>query len=236
MVNSRRRKDECTTADVQQLQRERAAKRADEKEIRQRLNVLRCRQHRKRKQERFSMRPVSESFQWILLMLYVFGGYSVECAQNYWVQQRRRKRQPPYPQEATRKFIEDVFLNVNTDEMWATIEGDTAMHKYARRQAFAWHTKSCLQGWVRKKNVTNGLAVPSRMVTQQYNALLNDIPFQIRPHALDDPRSDGYARVFLARWRRSFKSKWGRVKVQEVIPLDTKREKDFFFVFEPFFV
>ena len=109
------------------------------------------------------------------------------------------------------------------------VESANASHSHVRKRAFSWHTKSRLQDWVRKKNVDNGLSVPSRLVTKRYNEFLRDVPFNIRLQDLRDPSGDNYAKVFLHRWRRAVHSKWGRIRVEVFVPLEEKRSKARFF-------
>ena len=69
------------------------------------------------------------------------------------------------------------------------------------------------------------MAVPSASLVRQYNRLVVDIPFEIRPRAVGDPSDSNYSRVFLNRWRFAMKSKWGRIQVQEFISLEEKQAK-----------
>ena len=182
-------------------------------------------QQRRAEQERPGIGSVSQCLKWILLMLYVLGGYSVVCAESYWVQQRKKRKKPPYSSELMTPFIEDLFMAVDNEKIFSTLEEESQQHKFSRLQAFSWFSQHRLRDWVREKNLRKGLAVPSRYLTEHYNKLLQDIPFEIRLHPQDDPRSAGAARVFLWRWRQKFKSKWGRIRVQEHIPLAEKRSK-----------
>lgn len=226
----------CVGDSAVRLQRNLQDKRREKDAMTKHIRFLEQKLRRRRQREVLTVAALSESLKWILLMLYVFGGYSVVCAEAYWVQRRRRKRLAAYPRADTSRVIEDIFLQSQTAQLWETIEGETGKHKYARQQAFAWHAKYNLQKWVREKNVKKGLAVPSHMVKQHYNGLLDDIPFDVRPRELGDPRSECYCRIFLHRWRRNFKTKWGRVRVQEVLPLEEKRGKvPFFFTFRAIF-
>lgn len=190
-------------------------------------------QHKVRRQEvsdGVTIGRVSPTLKWVLLITYVLAGYSVACAESYWAQKRRQQKLTPYLPAETSRFIEDLFLNEDVDQIWNVIDDDVGLHRGARQQAFAWHAKWRLQVWVGRKNVEKGLAVLSHSVTKQYNAFLLDIPFILRPAELRDPRDDGYARVFLNRWRHAFRTKWGRIRVQERIPLEEKRAKAQFLV------
>ena len=158
-------------------------------------------------------------------MLYAFGGYSVDIAQAYWVRKRSRKKLPPLEPVDTKAYIEELYLATDDIAIWECAESNTSAHKFARKQAYVWHTKWKLKEYVRNSNVLKGVAPSSRIIARRYNQLLDDVPFGIRPRALDDPADAVSARVFLYRWRQSHRSKWGRIRVEDYVPLAEKQAK-----------
>ena len=196
---------------------------AEKKALSQRLEALTQKSKRKRKRDDIHALSLSNSFKWILLLLYVFGGYSVDIAQAYWVRKRSRKKLPPLQSVNIKFYIEELYLATDDIAIWQCAESNTSAHKFARKQAYVWHTKWKLKEYVRNSNVLRGVAPSSRIIARRYNQLLDDVPFGIRPRALDDPADAVSARVFLYRWRQSHRSKWGRIRVEEYVPLAEKR-------------
>ena len=155
----------------------------------------------------------------------MLGGYSVDIAQDYWVRKRSRKKLPPLEPVDTKAYIEDLYLATEDTAIWECAESNTSAQKFARKQAYVWHAKAKLREYVRNSNIYRGVAPSSRIIARRYNHFLDDIPFGVRPGALDDPAEDVGARVFLCRWRRSHGSKWGRIRVEDYVPLEEKRAK-----------
>ena len=183
---------------------------------------------KKKRRDKLDENPwlVTASFKWILLLLYVLSGCTVPCAQAYWIAKRRQKKLRPLPLEDMPRFIEDLFLSTATASIWAVADGESSLHRFARKQAYVWIAKWKLREWLKDKNHHKGLAVSSRVLAQRFNMLLEDIPFGIQPRALDSPQESPACRVFLYRWRRCCNSKWGRVSVQEHVSLEARRAKE----------
>ena len=83
---------------------------AEKKALTRRLAVLKQKTQRKKKRDDIFAMSLSDSFKWILLLLYVFGGYSVDIAQAYWVRKRSRKKLPPLEPVDTKAYIEELYL------------------------------------------------------------------------------------------------------------------------------
>ena len=198
---------------------------AEKKRLTASLRVLKQKARRRTGKDDIAALSLSDSFKWILLLLYVFGGYSVELAQTYWIRKRAQKKLSPLLPADTKAYIEDLYLATEDTAIWECAESNTSAHKFARKQAYVWHAKAKLREYVRNSNIHRGVAPSSRIIARRYNHFLDDIPFGVRPGALDDPAEDVGARVFLCRWRRSHGSKWGRIRVEDYVPLEEKRAK-----------
>ena len=138
---------------------------------------------------------------------------------------RKLKKLPPPSESQMTTYLEDLFLATPLDEIWAIVEGNNQDHAHAQRVALRWHAKWELRTWVKNRNVAKGMAVPSRVLAQQYNRIVADIPFEIRPKDKGDPSDDKSCRVFLHRWRFAMRSKWGRITVREFVSLEEKQKK-----------
>ena len=195
-------------------------------------------QENKRKQERAHISTVrlSDSLKWILLLLYAFGGFSVDIAQAYWMHKRSKKKLRPLEAVDTKAYIEDLYMATEDTAIWDCAESNTSVHKFARKQAYVWHAKWKLKEYVRNCNIRRGVAPSSRIVARRYNQFLDDIPFGIRPRALEDPADALGARVFLHRWRRIHRSKWGRIRIEDYVPLEEKREKVIILMYASLFI
>lgn len=202
-----------------------------------RLNVL---ERKKRRQDqRQNGEKLSGFMRKVLLLLYLLSGYTPTCAVSYWSYIRKRKRLAVLPESECSRVVEDLFLHSNPVTVWDLSDDSSPVDENVRKRAWWWMTRYKLRSWVRDANASKGLAPSSRLLIRQYNGLLQDIPFVIRPAPRDDPAACSYSRVFLRRWRLSVGSRWARIRVRDYVSLEEKRQKVVFvscFVFFRFFV
>ena len=197
---------------------------AQEKRVDAHLKALKAKEYRARKKCSGPVK-LSESFKWILLLCYVLSSCTLLCAQSYWVYRRKLKKLPPLSEPEMATIIEDMFLATSLESIWAVAESTSRKHSFVRKVAFGWHAKWTLRTWLKEKNMAKGMAVPSGSLVRQYNRIVDDIPFEIRPKPVGDPTDNSYSRVLLHRWRFAMRSKWGRIHVQEFISLEEKQAK-----------
>ena len=216
-----------------------AATRAELRAERQRLT-------RARKRDDVVDPQVSPSLWAVLLLLFYFSGYDTAAPAEYWELQRRSLRLPPLPAETLKEKVESFFLHVPMAELLELADPAgvpqnilgrplkdsevfarrlPGLRRYARGRAASFLAKVRVRDWVQRANSTKGLAPRTALVVEEYNARRAVIPSPQMPLTLEHPATCSYSRLFVHRWRRMLKVKVGKIRVQDYMSMQEKRDK-----------
>ena len=210
------------------------------------LRAERLRLTRARKRDDVVDPQVSASLWAVLMLLFFFSGYDTAAPAEYWELQRRSLRLPPLPAETLKEKVEAFFLHVPTAELVELADPAgvpqnilgrplkdsevfarrlPGLRRYARGRAASFLAKVRVRDWVQRANSTKGLAPRTAVVVEEYNGQRAAIPSPQLPLTLEHPATCSYSRLFVHRWRRMLKVKVGKIRVQDYISMQDKRDK-----------
>lgn len=146
-----------------------------------------------------------------------------------WLQQKRRRGTPVadgvQPAQLT-TMLEDVFLDSDEQELalWTDPES-CPLQATVIRTADSFVRGFRLVQWVRQKNFVNGVAVPSRVLAERYNAYAADPSSGLLAAAEVPSMAFSAGRNWAARWRETFGGKHMGLRVEDPVSLDERRCK-----------
>ena len=180
-----------------------------------------------------------------LLLIFYLSGWNTDLAVIYWQKRREGEHRPPLPQEVLRTKFEDLFLQCDVNDLaeLADPSGTPAFllnhpgaqgvkaarllksRQYCRAQAESFLRKMRLRQWVSQANSARGVAPSTTLLVERYNRDL--VQFSGSEHLLQlrSPATDRYARLWAHRWRRFVHGRWSKLRVQDYIDLEEKRDK-----------
>ena len=239
-------KAKSVAVEIERLAAERAANAEALKEARAALRYERQREQRQRKREDAQHPHITPGLWAVLMLLFYYSGYDSAAPAEYWELHRRKQRLPPLPAEALKEKVEAFFLDVPPADLieLADPEGTPqyflgrplqdseafarrlpGLRRFARGRAASFLAKLRVRAWVESANSTKGLAPRTALLVEQYNAHRAAIPTPLAPRQLEHPATDSYSRLFAHRWRRMLKGKVGKIRVQDYVSLQEKRDK-----------
>ena len=182
----------------------------------------------------------------VLMLLFFFTGYDSAAPAEYWQVHRRSRRLPPLPADVLKEKVDSFFLAVPPAELIELADPEglpqyflgrplkdsetfarrlPGIRRFARGQAASFLAKLRVRDWVQRANTTKGLAPRTALLVDQYNAQRASIPSPEPPLTLEHPATSSYSRLFAHRWRRMLKGKVGKIRVQDYVSQQEKRDK-----------
>ena len=239
-------KGHSLAADLERLAALRAANAAALQQARADLQRERQRLKRQRLAEDAANPHVSTGLWAVLMLLFYFTGYDTAAPAEYWQLHRQKHRLPPLPAEALKQKVEAFFLDIPPADLieLADPEGTPqyflgrplkesaafarrlpSYRRFARGRAASFLAKLRVRDWVQSANSTKGIAPRTALVVAQYNAQRAAIPSPQPGRTLEHPAASSYSRLFAHRWRRMLKGKVGKIRVQDYVSQQDKRDK-----------
>ena len=209
---------------------------------------LKAVQQRKRREEARLAGSVPEPTPWLsamLLLIFFWSAWDVSLPTIYWQKQREVQGQPPLPQEAMQRKVEDLFLRCDVSALAALADPErtpvylvshpaatgkkaAALQRrraHCRAAARSFLAKMRLRGWVGRANAERGLAPTTRLLVERFNnERVQHAADAVLPE-LRDPATDAYARVWAHRWRSFVGCAFSKIRVQDHIDMEEKRGK-----------
>ena len=239
-------KGNSPAAEIQRLAALRDSNADAMKKARTALRLQRQRLSRTRQREDAQEPHVATGLWAVLMLLFYFSGYDSAAAAEYWLLRRQKLRYPPLPAEVLKEKVEAFFLEVPPADLieLADPEGSPqhflgrplkdseafarrlpSLRRFARGRAASFLAALRVRDWVRRANSTKGLAPTTALLVEHYNAQRAAIPSGHAPRSLAHPATCTYSRLFAHRWRRMLKAKVGKIRVQDYVSLQEKRDK-----------
>ena len=181
------------------------------KDMTRQLRLARQKERRMQRQQVGAVLP--KCLRAVLLLLYVFGGYTPDIAQSDWNLQRQRKKLGALAHEDSKRRVENIFLQCEHDELESLLDRSNHASRIPLRRASYWANKMKLAGWVRACKLQQGLAPSNRLLVCKWNAIRRATPFLWKADDHLCPSIHSGSRVLLWRWRRAVRGRWKPIRI-----------------------
>ena len=167
----------------------------------------------------------------VVLILYFLTSHAKEPVVKYLATVARRRKWPPLGDEEIGRAVEDLYLEVDMDELMALSDRETSTDAKAMKEASRVYEEWRLAMWVERLNLQRGLAPPTALVLERYEANRSQAPEAARPPYRGVP-AEAAARMWARRWRLWWGGRHGSIPARDEVPLEEKRHKVATFVSE----
>ena len=167
---------------------------------------------------------LTEGVRRVALIAFAMAGYVVDPATKFLAEEAAKRKWPAKKAVELKTMVEDLFLAVDLQELGELCDfgapKDIVAIKAAVRLVEEWR----LYQWTKGLNYGRGVAPSTETILQRLEEQRLQLPEAVRP-TYRGTAAIASARVWAARWRRSFAGKHGGIRCKSDVKTPEIRDK-----------